>query len=484
MIRLIIFGIGEHLQNRIDSLVADVDILAFSDNKSCLWGQEFLGKQVIAPDEILNQNYDVVVIASNKYYREINRQLSDLGIRPDQIYPLDLFLARQKRGQISYYGTDDASYSADALIVCPDLNYSGGPLAGVYAAKVLQKDYEKVCIVAPSGDKSLIREINCIGIDVAIVPSIMAPGPVELALAENAKFVFVDVYSCIAAACEFSLVKPVFWWIHENSDWIDKINDYYHCHEIVPDFHRIHTVAVCSNVRANLKKAWPDLPVSIMNYGLPDFYQPDSVARSYGHPIIFAVVGSVIHRKAQDIFVKAAIRYNKVCDVPAEFWIIGSGSQSEYFTSVMSMAENTANIIWKGELTREEIEAVYPQINVIVCPSRQEGIPIVVNEGLMNAKVCIVADTAGDNDYIVDGESGFFFHSEDADELADKMAYAAENYDNLGKMRQKARQVYVDHYSMESFRTRLEKEIRSAIDEWQPDEPEAKHSIFCCQDQD
>lgn len=92
-----------------------------------------------------------------------------------------------------------------------------------------------------------------------------------------------------------------------------------------------------------------------------------------------------------------------------------------------------------------------------------------------------MADTAGDNDYIVDGESGFFFHSEDADELADKMAYAAENYDNLGKMRQKARQVYVDHYSMESFRTRLEKEIRSAIDEWQPDE---KHSIFCCQDQD
>ena len=263
--------------------------------------------------------------------------------------------------------------------------------------------------------------------------------------------------------------------------WFDKINDYYHCHEIVPDFHRIHTVAVCSNVRANLKKAWPDLPVSIMNYGLPDFYQPDSVARSYGHPIIFAVVGSVIHLKAQDIFVKAAICYNKVCDVPAEFWIIGSGSQSEYFTSVMSMAENTANIIWKGELTREEIEAVYPQINVIVCPSRQEGIPIVVNEGLMNAKVCIVADTAGDNDYIVDGESGFFFHSEDADELADKMAYVAENYDNLGKMRQKARQVYVDHYSMEPFRTRLEKEIRSAIDEWQPDE---KHSIFCCQDQD
>ena len=477
----IIFGIGQHLKKRMSKLSSDTEILAFSDNNSGLWGHEYLGKKIIAPVEIPDMDVDIVLVASNKYYSEINHQLFDLGVRPDQIYSLDIFLAKQTHGNMSFYGVDDAAYSADVLLISTALDYNGGAMACIYAAQALQRKYKKVCIAAPSANQNIINEIIRHGIVVAIDPALLAPGPAELALAANAKVVLVNVYLSIAAACEFSRVKPVLWWIHENSDWIDKINDYYHCHEIVPDFHRIHTVAVCSNVRANLKKAWPDLPVSIMNYGLPDFYQPDSVARSYGHPIIFAVVGSVIHLKAQDIFVKAAICYNKVCDVPAEFWIIGSGSQSEYFTSVMSMAENTANIIWKGELTREEIEAVYPQINVIVCPSRQEGIPIVVNEGLMNAKVCIVADTAGDNDYIVDGESGFFFHSEDADELADKMAYVAENYDNLGKMRQKARQVYVDHYSMEPFRTRLEKEIRSAIDEWQPDE---KHSIFCCQDQD
>lgn len=481
MTHIIIFGTGQHLKNRMKFLSADVEILAFSDNKSCLWGQEFLGKQVIAPNEIPSLNFDAVIIATNKYYGEISQQLFELGIRPEQIYSLDIFIAQQSRGQISYYGIGTALYEADALLISTDINYNGGTLACVFAAQALQKDYKNVCIAAPAGNQKLIQEINDKGITVAIAPALLAPGSDELTLAAGAKFVVVNVYQSIAAACEFSRVKPVLWWVHECSELIEDFDEFYHCHEIVPDFHKIYTVAVCSNVRANLKKAWPDLPVSIMNYGLPDFYQPDSVARSYGHPIIFAVVGSVIHRKAQDIFVKAAIRYNKVCDVPAEFWIIGSGSQSEYFTSVMSMAENTANIIWKGELTREGLEAVYPQIDVIVCPSRQEGIPIVVNEGLMNAKVCIVADTAGDNDYIVDGESGFFFHSEDADELADKMAYAAENYDNLGKMRQKARQVYVDHYSMESFRTRLEKEIRSAIDEWQPDE---KHSIFCCQDQD
>lgn len=124
MIRLIIFGIGEHLQNRIDSLVADVDILAFSDNNSCLWGQEFLGKQVIAPDEIPSLNFDAVIIATNKYYGEISQQLSEFGIRPEQIYSLDIFIAQQSRGQISYYGIGTALYEADALLISTDINYN------------------------------------------------------------------------------------------------------------------------------------------------------------------------------------------------------------------------------------------------------------------------------------------------------------------------------------------------------------------------
>lgn len=74
----------------------------------------------------------------------------------------------------------------------------------------------------------------------------------------------------------------------------------------------------------------------------------------------------------------------------------------------MSIAQNTDNIYYKGELTREKLEIIYPEIDVVVCPSRHEGLPITVNEGLMNRKVCIVADTAGDNDKIEDGVNGFF----------------------------------------------------------------------------
>ena len=52
MDRIIIFGTGKHLQNRIDYLSSDTEILAFSDNNPGLWEHDYLGKKIIAHDEI------------------------------------------------------------------------------------------------------------------------------------------------------------------------------------------------------------------------------------------------------------------------------------------------------------------------------------------------------------------------------------------------------------------------------------------------
>lgn len=468
MIKIIIFGTGRHLQNKLSDISIDTEILAFSDNNSSLWGRLYLGKKVIAPKVIINYDFDIVVIATNKYFGEINQQLLSMGILPEQIYSLDIFLAIDSRGRISLFGAKNTEFSADVLLISTALNYNGGTLACVYAAGDLKRKYKNVCIAAPDADMKLVKEINNQGIVVAIAPALLAPGHEELELAKNAKFVLVNVYQSIAAACKFSRIKPVLWWIHENSELINQINEFYHCNQLVSEFKSIHTVAVSRNVKENLNKVWPDLPVSIMNYGLPDFYASKKInSTSYG-TIVFAVIGSIIYRKAQDVFLKAALEYCKICNVSAEFWMIGGGGKTEFFDEVMGIADGNQNIIWKGEMSRGELENIYPQIDVIVCPSRQEGIPIVVNEGLMNAKICIVADTAGDNDFIVDGESGFFFHGEDVNELAEKMKYVAENYENLEDMRNKARQVYLEHYSMDSFESRLNNEIKLTIESWQP----------------
>ncbi len=469
MLRTIIFGTGTYLKKRVGILPKEFNILAFADNNSSLWGQDFFGKKIISPDVILKFTYDIIIIAvSNKFFEEINNQLISLGIPASKIYSFEFITAMKKQGEIQYYGTNVHNFSADVLIISNELNYSGAPMACISAALVLKKNNKKVCIAAPSANLRLVREINEKGIVVVVAPALNFPGKKELLLAKNCDFVLVNVYTNISAACEFSKIKPVLWWVHETNDVIHITNIIYHCNIIKPSFTGIHTVAVCKNVKENLNSVWPDLPVTIMNYGLLDFYNTKIKDKSKYYKINFAIIATIYTLKAQDVFVKAALEYFKICNVPAEFWVIGSGSKSEFFDEVMELSNKNPNIIWKGEMSREELESIYPQIDVVVCPSRHEGLPIAVNEGLMNAKVCIVADTAGDNDYIVDGESGFFFHGEDVDELAEKMKYVAENYNNLGEMRNKARQVYIDHYSMDSFANRLSNEIKFTVENWQP----------------
>ena len=69
MLRTIIFGTGTYLKKRVGILPKEFNILAFADNNSSLWGQDFFGKKIISPDVILKFTYDIIIIAvSNKFF--------------------------------------------------------------------------------------------------------------------------------------------------------------------------------------------------------------------------------------------------------------------------------------------------------------------------------------------------------------------------------------------------------------------------------
>lgn len=116
-----------------------------------------------------------------------------------------------------------------------------------------------------------------------------------------------------------------------------------------------------------------------------------------------------------------------------------------------------------GGLSRSEIHERYGEIDVVVCPSREETASIVVTEGMMYGKVCIVSEVAGMAAYIEDGENGIICESENHVNLCDKMKWVIKNRKNLQTMGKRARETYEKYFSMESFGERLEKELHNAI---------------------
>lgn len=463
--KLIIFGLGRSYDNNKSKISAGDTIVAYSDNNSRLWGSKTAGIDIVCPKEIRSLSYDYVVVLTNKYYLDIKKHLSDMHIPADKIIPMRRYQNILQQGQIELYEAVDKGnhYNSNINIVSTGMEYNGGTLAAVYAALALYNKGYSVQMLAPIGNEKLINEIVQLGISVAIVPALDCPGKMELELVDDSDAVIVNVYQSIVPACEYSRTTPVLWWIHENPDIINEINRDFAEYADEENFNKISIKAVCKNVKANLNNCWTNTHVGIMPYGIPDFYHEEKQSRNRNSSLIFAVVGGIQNLKGQDIFVKASLRFIEICTCKAEFWMIGSIDEGDYYQSIVELSHGFDNIIFKGPFTRKEIEDIYPSIDVIVCPSRHEGLPIVVNEGLMNKKVCIVADTAGDNDKIIDGDNGFFFHGEDIEELAQKMKYVAEHYNELGALRDNARRTYLENYTLEAFGDRLEQAIDETI---------------------
>ena len=107
-------------------------------------------------------------------------------------------------------------------------------------------------------------------------------------------------------------------------------------------------------------------------------------------------------------------------------------------------------------MSREEIEKAYrDDIDIVVCASRSETMSIVITEGMMHRKICITSKNAGIIDYIEDGVNGYAFTSDDYEELSDKMKWIIEKYGSLNDVRDKARNTYLQNFTIGALGERL-----------------------------
>ena len=170
----------------------------------------------------------------------------------------------------------------------------------------------------------------------------------------------------------------------------------------------------------------------------------------------FALLGNMIRRKGQDIFLEA------LRAMPGEvlqsnfFWMIGKKTTDEYGKKISADVLKRNNVILFGERTQEELKELFQYIDVVVVPSREETFSMVAAEAMMMGIPCIVSDSCGIADFITDGENGFVFASENQEQLAEKMLWCIQHEQNLPLIGEKARKTYEAYFSMERLRENLE----------------------------
>lgn len=103
-----IFGTGSYYRNR-KSETQKYEILGFLDNDSKKWGKHIDEKMIVNPKEIIDSEYDKVIIAST-YHGDIINQLFSMGVpmnKIDILYSLPYnqnyqTTVRKEEGRIDY----------------------------------------------------------------------------------------------------------------------------------------------------------------------------------------------------------------------------------------------------------------------------------------------------------------------------------------------------------------------------------------------
>lgn len=465
--KIVVFGTGSFFINRKDALSKE-EIISFVDNDKEKWNKKIDDIPIVSPEQIKDLVYDKIIVMSRKK-EEMRRQLViDFGIDESSILDFEEYcnyylrsrelceLVMHYKGNCCYFGKSKIKI----LIITYALNYNGGSLAAFYAALALKSKGYDVVIAARKSDKRLIDEITNEGVVVFTQELIDYCSWEQISWIEQFDYVIVNTLQLGRILKELIHRKPVLWWIHESKieyEYLDKdIIEYLDNINIKP--------YVVSDVALHtFRQYFRKLNGRILHYGIPDNGFRSTVF-STRDKTVFAVIGGISSIKGQDIFLEAITKLTQEERENSEFWLIGiCQTENQYGNSILKQLEMIPEVRWLGELNREEIEKVYKNIDVVVVPSRQETMSIVMTEAFMYGKVGVASNVIGISKYIKDKENGLIFESENVKDLADKMSWVLKNRNKLNFMRVKARETYERFFTLEVLGDRLETIIKDLV---------------------
>lgn len=130
---------------------------------------------------------------------------------------------------------------------------------------------------------------------------------------------------------------------------------------------------------------------------------------------VLAIIGTITKRKGHDLLL-AALKRALLIDPSLRLLVIGAPSdESQNFAEEMYAAA-PSGVHWLGY--RSDIEALLPAIDIVVSPSRHEGMGR-VNVEAMAAEIPVIGSShTGIAEVVVDGETGFLIDPEDTDALS------------------------------------------------------------------
>lgn len=424
------------------------------DNKKEKQGKLLDGKIICAPNQIDYNQCDYVIILV-KHYDKIRQQILEMKV------PLEKIISYQDLQRVLNIRIPVVSYGKELTLqqwICQhtgvkifvfshNLSRSGVPVALMNLVLLLRKMGYAVLFGA-LGTGGLCEELREYNIDYISDLQLICHDPQFLAILKEFDLAVVGTLALSEFGTLISNIGfPILWWLHESNE-----NFYLEC-KLPQDIKQIHYFAVGNRVKNAFWHFYPREEIKELLYYLPDTKKKKNVVKN--KRMIFAVIGVIGERKAQDIVVKALEQIPKIKREQMQVLFVGAVSD-EKKQEWADIQRHIPQIHFIGEITQNQVDKLYERIDILICPSRCDPMPIVVTQAMQHEIPCIVSDQVGQSEFLKDGIGGFVFPNENVKELAKLMMWCMEYPDCLKEKGQQARRIYEKYFTEAIMREKLE----------------------------
>lgn len=227
---------------------------------------------------------------------------------------------------------------------------------------------------------------------------------------------------------------------------------------IVPCLHNILVVSKAVH-QSLLPYLSSDIQIEVLVNGVEDLLGKP-LARSKNSKNQILIVGRIEHEKGFDVALRA---FGLILQELPSFRlvVIGSGSQLRSLKILGKQLGILSSIDFLGDLRNEEVIQKMDQSDIVLVPSRAiEGFGIVAVEAALREVLVIAADVGGLSYTVEDKKSGFLVPVEDPMAIAMKAIEILKDPDYFDEMMKYARIRALDLFSMDRFKTNLERYYR------------------------
>jgi len=398
---------------------------------------------------------------SDKYYTDFYTDLISLGepplchyLRAGKMEGRKVFPAYLPQAEYFYPDGFDRKRFQErcdkVLISVHQLDFSGVPVLAWKIASIFAPE-QNAAIIAPFGGPLLQRCLDS-GIPVIVDPHFYMNSQTSSEFPYPGFKVCVFNTLCLAGIfLHYSRMIPSLLWIHENNS-VDFLPECLHEQIRFAPF-----VFATSEFTRSRVREYADnvqfLPYPIVDRGnktksaVPSFFR-------------FALVAKLETRKGQDIAIRAFRSLPPKYRKKASLSLIGDSVSDDLPSELKKLAGREKNIRFLDTVTDpDDYHALYDNMEVLLCPSRTDPMPLVVFDAMMHGCPVILSDTVGQKDFIRNGKNGFVFPAEDENALASCMMKMIDQASSFPQMSNLIRQTFLDNFEF----AKAKKTIRETI---------------------